>query len=97
MGRGGDLASIGTAEELGFLNALFATVANNMWIWVGLNDRATENEFVWSDGTIPVVPQWNGNEPNGGTSENCIFVTSQEKKLHDVRCNRGLFYMCEFN
>jgi len=94
--RGGDLASIGTAAELDILSDLFATSTDNMWIWIGLNDRATENEFVWSDGTTSVFPQWHDDEPGGGRGENCAFIMSQVKDLYDVTCSKGLYYVCEF-
>ena len=94
--RGGDLASIGTPVELEIVKNSFGVSAAGLSIWVGLNDKATEGHFVWSDGTINVFPQWQDLEPNGGSNGNCAFYVFTIGKLYDAYCSTMLYYICEF-
>nr|XP_006820468.1 PREDICTED: brevican core protein-like [Saccoglossus kowalevskii] len=37
-------------------------------LWIGLNDRAWEGNWVWSDGDPIVYTNWNAGEPDGQSS-----------------------------
>ncbi len=67
---GGHLADIANEVENEFLRETFGGEH-----WIGLNDEAVENSFVWSSG-LPYDPavftKFDGIEPNGGTNENHV-------------------------
>ena len=71
--------------------------------WVGISDAASEGTFKFesNEEIFPFTPQnapWNGNEPNGGATENCVFMEiKQTMKFFDVKCTDGRKYVsiCE--
>ena len=69
---GGQLADIANEAENEFLRSTFATTSER---WIGLNDQASENTFVWTSGLSynpAVFTKFNGTEPNGSTIENVV-------------------------
>ena len=61
--------------------------------WIGLNDIDTEGNWEWIDGTVFNYTNWDetGIEPNGGTTENCVDVTTGKGHWNDLPCvNWGL-------
>jgi|GEM_PF-1025375 len=62
---GGHLASIADADENEFVRSQvlqFGGVDRRGWI--GLNDAASINNYVWSDGSPVTYTNWNAGEPN---------------------------------
>jgi hypothetical protein len=60
-------------------------------VWTGLNDQASEGNFVWASGEATGWPDavydtpfynaypWrDSGEPNGGTSENCVYMDLEQ-------------------
>ena len=74
-------------------------------VWVGISDAASEGTFKFesNEEIFPFTPQnapWNGNEPNGGATENCVFMGMKQTfamKFFDVKCTDGRKYgsICE--
>ena len=65
-------------------------------VWIGLNDRRTENKFVWSDGThfnSSTYHDWNGGEPNNLGREDCVELRNH--KWNDLTCYHYCYYVCE--
>lgn len=58
---GGHLAAINNNEENEWVRRTFAQVRG---MWIGLNDRKKEGEFVWSNGDPLTFQKWFRNEPN---------------------------------
>lgn len=54
--RGGYLAAIGDATENDLLRKEFSSLFQTAWI--GLNDQATEGDFVWSNGEAANFTNW---------------------------------------
>ena len=92
---GGDLASIGSKTDLELFKKMLATAQPNWWIWVGYNDKESEGDFVWSDGTQTSELGWHVKEPNGGSSENCVFVNAGTITIFDAGCNLAMYYACK--
>ena len=67
------------------------------WYWLGLNDKTTEGNFVWSDGSIRNYTNWNKGEPNNAVNgENCTVTGKSIKwKWNDARCEDEYFYVCK--
>ena len=68
MARGGDLASIHSAAEN--QQAFELSRGGNMWL--GLNDRAAEGKWKWSDGTPMDYKRWSESGADSwGGDEDC--------------------------
>jgi len=91
------LASINSNEENSFLHAMFMEMGGNKHndYWVGGNDRNSEGNFRWSDGSLVLFQKWRGGEPNGGTGENCIEVKKEDSGWNDKGCDNSRSYICE--
>ncbi|XP_071501645.1 echinoidin-like [Diadema antillarum] len=92
-GQLGHLVSIHSQEEMDFLITLFESVRNKRssskhLVWIGLNDRATEGSFVWSDGSEVNFTFWRPNEPNNGSlQQHCgHFRVAHDYKWDDLQC-----------
>jgi len=57
---GGHLATVDNQAEQDWLTATWP----DPWIWIGLNDRATEGRYVWSSGTRVRFTAWQGVDPD---------------------------------
>ncbi len=62
---GGYLTSIGSAAEQTWIQGALAPYGP--WnFWTGLNDVATEGQFVWANGEPLAYTNWNPGQPNNG-------------------------------
>lgn len=99
------LAYLKTAQLDTFAEAFIGTLDT----WIGANDIAVENTFVWEDGTAFAFTNWHTGEPNnGGTSgivENCVIIAGArvDKQWDDRPCDTsqistsGMFpYLCQY-
>ena len=59
--------------------------------WIGFNDIATTNTWVWTDGTPSDYTNWNTNEPNGGHIENCAELLTSGL-WNDIGCTYTFFW-----
>lgn len=75
---GGHLVSITSAAENAFLVSTFLTVpqAQALPYWIGLNDAASEGQFVWSSGEAVTYTNWASGEPNNvGDDEDYVAIS----------------------
>ena len=92
-GLGFNLISIGSAEEDRFLfESLSAEGFEDTWL--GLNDRSNEGTFVWNDGEVLTYSNWDGGEPNNGSSggEDCgimLMSRGRASRWDDRPCRRS--------
>lgn len=89
-----NFVDITSSEENVFVASLVAT-ANFDRAWIGLSDRQQENRFIWTDGSYSDFENWGTIEPNGNTSENCVFIDSNSFEWADVGCNNSYRSICE--
>ncbi|CAH1784169.1 unnamed protein product [Owenia fusiformis] len=95
---GGHLVSIHSEEEDNFV---FTTATSSAGItdgyWIGWNDIANENHFVWSDGSKQYFENWQYGEPNGAPdSQNCTKIRkSQNWQWQDEFCGYEKAYVCK--
>jgi len=95
---GGDLASIHNDQE----NAQAYALTNGQSTRFGLNDRSTEERYVWSDGSAVGYIKWGGGEPNNyGGDEDCVaFLSGGGDGWADIKCDitsdrTDLGYLCK--
>ena len=74
--------------------------------WIGAEDRATEGEFVWQDGSAASDAPWQPGEPNSwkGLNEDCAMLARWRApwlffgwKLVDVPCEKTLRFVCQID
>lgn len=102
--RGGQLASVHSAQELQQLNTAAPAAAT---FWIGLNDATAEatgsgDDFVWSDGSATSTGfafPWQAGEPNSQGDEDCVQVYANNNQRHwnDLSCGSSLGYVCDIN
>ncbi|CAG0882786.1 unnamed protein product [Cyprideis torosa] len=83
LSDGMHLVSIHSAAENTFVHNL-AGVS-----WIGLNDVATEGEFVWSDGSPTNYANWKASEPNNYDGIEDCGVIDADGKWNDFPCHYG--------
>ncbi len=70
-------------------------MSNNQYTWIGLNDRVTEDSWLWvSDGSAPTYENWNGGtSPASSATRNCVFFDDAGKWL-DESCTATARFWC---
>ena len=68
-------------------------------IWIGATDQQVEGSFRWA--SLPEVApvlhtNWAANEPDGGTAENCVIMTSHTGFWRDEPCDMNKISLCEY-
>ncbi|KAK7486442.1 hypothetical protein BaRGS_00022366 [Batillaria attramentaria] len=63
--------------------------------WLGMEDFATEGEFVWATSQeLPEYTNWNSGEPNalvvGDEDEDCVEMIASSGKWNDERCEHSI-------
>jgi len=79
---------------------LFADLGVKSDTWLGLNDIAIENKFVWSDGTDSAYRNWYRTEPNdanGGEDCALIIPTWQGMTWIDEKCSKNFTFVCKLS
>ncbi|CAG2187406.1 CD206 [Mytilus edulis] len=94
--RGADLASIHSSEESDFLKNRMIGYRDYGDVWVGLNDRDSENGFEWSDGSPVDFMMWGPNEPNDKyQQEDCGMLNRYSNGWNDDNCYKTKNFVCK--
>jgi hypothetical protein len=75
--QNGDLATISNIVENNAIVNAFLPFPGDFF-WIGLNERASEGNYVWANGDSSTFRNWAPNEPsNPGGDENCVHMYTQ--------------------
>ena len=92
----GHLATFTSPDEEEFMVRNFPQVVPN-YVWLGAADKGQEGDWKWITGEPWSYSNWDPNEPNGGTFENCMDYADGFDKWNDEHCERQLnFYLVEY-
>ena len=71
------------------------SVVNNAFFWIGANDLATRNRWVWSSNGYRIYPyvNWMKDRPNG--SGRCVGVSVDTQEWVDTVCEEKFAFFCE--
>ncbi|XP_060772571.1 C-type lectin domain family 4 member M-like isoform X1 [Neoarius graeffei] len=93
--QGADLVIINNREEQEFINKLLC----NRKVWIGLNDRETEDMWKWVDDTTLTTGHWGQGEPNGREiNEDCVLTGDRINLFNnwaDYPCDDQFIGICE--
>ena len=91
---GAHLTSIHSQAENDSITKWAASKGITGSVWIGLNDKATNGRFVWTDETDTLFKNWKSGRPNGiGANDDCVqlFVTGSDSgKWNDTVCSMNL-------
>ena len=89
---GYQLADIHSAAENAFVNGL-----TGHSVWIGLNDRDSEDRWAWSTGAAVSYVSWNEGEPNnsGIWGEDCVEMRNGGL-WNDEGCGSDRRFVCEW-
>jgi hypothetical protein len=96
--RGYELITINDDPENEFIYDSAWGMSEDGW-WIGLNDRAMEDTWVWDGGRGSGYLRWHTGEPNDtAMNEDCV-TTGQwgpdDPRWNDSDCATALSYICE--
>jgi len=89
--RGLHLASVHSQLEQDFIWGL----SYGKHLWIGVNDLASEGNFVWSDGSAVDYTNWRSGQPDGDDSWNCGHMESgYDGEWADYTCSNTYGVVC---
>jgi len=89
VGFAAHLAKLDTPER----DATAKTLVGLDLVWIGLSDQATENTFVWIDGTPLIFDDFATNEPNNAGNvfqEDCVIWSGGRPGWDDRPCDANV-------
>ncbi|XP_077968701.1 uncharacterized protein LOC120334849 [Styela clava] len=99
---GGYLAKVDNQRMTYVINATFELVGSINSYFIGGNDKATEGDWKWQDGTDMIMrgevgyQNWKYNQPNNDASgEDCLLIGRDTYQWVDTTCHELLFYICQ--
>src|SRR5262249_52446528 len=94
---GYDLVGISSGVEFQAVRSLLSQLTQDD-VWSGGNDLAQEGAFVWANGEPWSDDYWGFDQPNSGTSGNCVevrFSSGNGGTLNDTSCDIVQPFVCE--
>jgi len=95
-GVGYHLLTVDSEPENEWVHELSDVLSTSPW-WTGLNDRDSEGDFVWEDGTALDYTNWHDGEPNDWFDEDCMVLKTfhPARDWNDDACESSHRFICE--
>ena len=69
-----------------------------MYVFVGASDIAEEGVFRWDNGDLVQNIPWNADQPNEGTSGNCVMThRNWNFQFGDAQCSSNVEELCQID
>ncbi|XP_048579857.1 uncharacterized protein LOC5521688 isoform X1 [Nematostella vectensis] len=91
---GGRLTSILDRNEQAFITRSTIRYRNERF-WIGFNDRGSEGNFSWVDGSNSSFKNWRKGEPNNWQNEDCAEAVWNTGQWNDELCSNTYGYICK--
>ncbi|MEM9598679.1 MAG: VWD domain-containing protein, partial [Acidobacteriota bacterium] len=96
LARGLDLGRIGDPAENAWVFDHLATLPGSEDRWMGLTDLATEDVWLWTDGSPVVWSSWGADQPsNSNDTEHCGQFVAGFGDWNDLPCEWEVAFFCE--
>jgi len=89
--QGADLCSILNDG----IQSLVASLSPTTDFWIGGNDIDDPTNFSWINGDAWSYTNWNKNQPNHNSNQDCVKVKKNTGLWDDVSCNNPMLYCCQ--
>ncbi|KAL2085100.1 hypothetical protein ACEWY4_018420 [Coilia grayii] len=91
-----ELTSVHNIEEHSFIISQSGYTESDQ-LWIGLNDRSTQNLFEWSDGSHVTLTRWSTGEPSHTTNllEDCVLMGGKDGLWSDHMCEKEFGFICK--
>ncbi|XP_070569079.1 uncharacterized protein [Ptychodera flava] len=64
-------------------------------VWIDVNDRDIEGQYLHSDGSTPSFMNWAEGEPNNNGDEDCVHFMSYIPEWNDIYCDLFIQFACQ--
>ncbi len=93
LAYGAQLVSVQSSEENTLLHSYAYKGVN---LFLGINDIASESEFIWTDGAPVSFTNWSEGEPNdSGMAEDCGELRGTTGEWNDISCDAARYFACK--
>lgn len=77
IGLGGHLVTVNDSAENAWLQSTFSVYAGiRRDLWIGLNDFASNGDYVWANGETAIYANWTVGNPNDFGNQSVVFLYS---------------------
>ena len=77
------------------IQSLVASLSPTQDFWIGGNDKDDPTNFSWINGDTWSYTNWNKNQPNHNSNQDCVKVKKNIGLWDDVSCNNAMLYCCQ--
>ncbi|MEJ2084813.1 MAG: lectin-like protein [Acidobacteriota bacterium] len=98
MGMPGHLVTIASAAEQTFITSNFSAMPGGAPVFLGGTDEGDEGNWSWITGEPWIFESWDGGEPDGDGTENCLGTFNSSFNWHDLGCTDRIedWYIVEY-
>ncbi|XP_038075664.1 fibrillin-2-like [Patiria miniata] len=95
--RGADMAVITDSATNDFISNMPWNMGHSYddVMWIGLNDRMTEDDFRWTDGSKPSYTNWIPGQPDDLYGADCVQMWLDSNQWSDESCYNYRHYVCQ--
>ena len=88
---GGDLAAVTSAS----VQSILFNLENEVDVWCGANDLSDSETFSWINGDDWTYENWNTNQPNHMSGQDCVKMKKTTGRWDDVSCAQEFMFACQ--